>query len=175
MPQAGRKLLESVWDEAAPALARVACAIGLDGDRVDDVLQDVFLTAWKKCPNSVDRGELRRWLFRVTINRCNLEHRRRANWRKVLNGLARSWTNRRNVRDPADNAAQTEEQNLIRRCLDTLEPQLRSVLVLRYFAEFNSREIGKILKQSDSTVRSQLRTARRQLAQELRRAGYSHE
>ena len=77
VPKADRKLLESVWDEAAPApaLARVACAIGLDAERTDDVLQDVYLTAWKKCPHSVDRGELRRWLFRVTINRCHLEHR----------------------------------------------------------------------------------------------------
>jgi RNA polymerase sigma factor (sigma-70 family) len=56
--------------------------------------------------------------------------------------------------------------------LDGLEPALRSVLVLRYFAELDSKEIGNILGLPDSTVRSRLRAARRKLAWELKRAGY---
>ena len=168
-----KKLLQSVWDEITPELSRLVCAMGIAPDRVEDVLQDVYLTAWRKQPSGIGQGDLRRWLFRVTTNRCNLEHRRRSRWRKVSRGLTRVWGGSNCQPDATDAACRTEEQELVRRALERLEPQLRSILVLRYFAEFNSKEIGDILGLPDSTVRSQLRTARQHLAWELKRTGYT--
>jgi DNA-directed RNA polymerase specialized sigma24 family protein len=59
--------------------------------------------------------------------------------------------------------------------LDRLEPPLRTALVLRYFLEMDSGQIGAILEEPASTVRSRLRAARQRLASELKRAGYRHE
>ena len=84
-------LLRSVWDDAAAELARTVRAMGLAPDRADDVLQDVYLTAMKKRPPTDQAHELRRWLFRVAVNRCNLEHRRGARWRAVLDTLTGQW------------------------------------------------------------------------------------
>ncbi len=169
------ELLQSVWDAAAPELARLACTMGIDPSRAEDVLQDVYLTAWRKRPPGAGRTELRRWLFRVAANRCNLEHRRRARWRTVWRALA----GRRGGSQYGGHAAEAfcrgEEKEMVRCALNGLEPQLRSVLVLRYFAEFDSKEIGRILEMPDSTVRSRLRAARKQLALELKRSGYSHD
>ena len=75
----------------------------------------------------------------------------------------------------AESAAETEQQALVRKALTRMKPDLRSVLVLRYFAELDSKEIGKMLELPDATVRSRLRAARRELAEELKRAGYHHE
>jgi RNA polymerase sigma-70 factor (ECF subfamily) len=165
------ELLRSVWDDAAGELARTVRALGLTPDRADDVLQDVYLTALKKSPDTDDPDELRRWLFRVAINRCNLEHRRRARWRAVFETLAGRWRRLRRPERPPGNLDREEEREIVRAALDLLEPELRSVLVLRYYSGFNSREIGRILKVSDSTVRGRLRTARRRLAGELKRLG----
>jgi len=172
VPRSGRDLLPSVWDKSAPALARLVCALGIESGRAEDILQDVYLTAWRKCPQHVGQDELKRWVFRVAVNRCNLEHRRRSWWKKIRNGLTRFAGNSSGESDPADQAERVEEQELIRQCLETLEPRLRTVLVLRFFAEFDSQEIGKMLDLPDLTVRSQLRKARQQLARELKRAGY---
>ncbi|MHC4178719.1 MAG: RNA polymerase sigma factor [Planctomycetota bacterium] len=169
------KLLQSVWGETAGELSRLVCAMGIDSGRAEDVLQEVYVTAWRKCPEEADRVGLKRWLLRVTINRCNLEHRRRARWWEVLHGLARFWSSSDPAGDPAQTVAEGEQRELVRRGLGQLEPQLRSVLVLRYFAEFDSREIGRILELPDTTVRSRLRAARKQLAQELKRSGYHHD
>ncbi len=79
-----RELLESVWNDTASELSRLASAMGLPVERVQDVLQDVYLVGLQKCPRVVGRDELRRWLFRVTVNRCNLEHRRGHRWQAVL-------------------------------------------------------------------------------------------
>jgi RNA polymerase sigma-70 factor (ECF subfamily) len=172
------QLLQSVWDEVSPELARLVRAMQLRPDRVDDVLQDVYLTAWRKLPAGLDRQEVRRWLMRVVINRCNLEHRRHARWRRVASALSRPWSRSdhvRSVRSAAETVCQAEQRHLVRAALQTLQPRQRSILVLRYFAEFDSKEIGNILQMPDSTVRSHLRAARRELALALKRAGYRHE
>ncbi len=164
-------LLRSVWDDAAGELARTVRAMGLAPDRADDVLQDVYLTAMKKPPDTDDANELRRWLFRVAINRCNLAHRRRARWRTVFDALARQWSGPRRDGRPPERLEREEEREIVRGALNQLDSELRSVLVLRYYSRFNSKEIGRILNIPNSTVRGQLCRARKQLAGELKRSG----
>ena len=173
--ESDREGLRSVWDQLAPELARLACAMGVDASRAEDVLQDVYLAAWQHEPREADRDGLRRWLYRVTVNRCNLEHRRRTRRTRVLRRWASLWTGSTQGDDATGAACRQEERELVQRALDGLEPRLRSVLVLRYFSELDSKEIGRILGLPDSTVRSRLRTGRRQLALELRRMGYRDE
>jgi len=172
--EAGTDVLRSTWDAAAGDLARLAGALGVAPGRAEDVLQDVYLAALRKAPRAVERTELRRWLFRVTINRCRLEYRKGARWQRVWQGLERLWRGRE-PECPAEAAGREEEKNLVRTALQRLDPECHEVLVLRYFAEFDSREIGRILRMPAATVRSRLRTARQQLADELKRLGYCHE
>ena len=65
--------------------------LGLRGDQAADVLQDVYLMAIHKPPVIEEAEELLRWLFRVTVNRCHLEHRRTSRWRGLWSSLARAW------------------------------------------------------------------------------------
>jgi len=173
--ESDREGLRSAWADLAPALARLACALGVDPSRADDVLQDVYLAAWQHEPREADEIGLRRWLYRVTVNRCHLEHRRRTGRTRLLRRLAPLRTGADPTDDAPDAACRREERELVRRALDCLDGRLRSVLVLRYFSELDSKEIGAILRLSDSTVRSRLRTARRKLAFQLRRMGYRDE
>jgi RNA polymerase sigma-70 factor (ECF subfamily) len=174
VPESAQELLQAVWEEAVGQLARLVGAMGVGQGRGEDVLQDVYLAAWQNGPADAGAVELRRWLVRVTVNRCNLEQRRRGRWRAVWQRLADRWAGCDCDGSEAA-ASQAEEREMVRRALARLAPQVRSLLVLRYFAEFDSAEIGKILEQPDSTVRGQLRHARRQLAWELTQAGYRHE
>ncbi|MEE8450585.1 MAG: RNA polymerase sigma factor [Thermoguttaceae bacterium] len=177
LPNVRRELLRAVWEDVAPELSRLIRAMGIVSHRCDDVLQDVYLTAWRKQPDALSRADLRRWLMKVTANRCHLEHRRHARWHKALSTFGRLMgRSQRNVHQSNGRAAgDLEQQELVRRALDRLDPSLRSVLVLRYFAELDSKEIGRTLDLSDSTVRSRLRVARAELASQLKRAGYSHD
>jgi RNA polymerase sigma-70 factor (ECF subfamily) len=180
LSKATDELLQPVWDEVAGELSRLAAAMGIASARAGDVLQDIYLTAWQKRPPGADAADLRRWLFRVAVNRCRLEHRRHGRWQRVLGGLKQLWTaSSQHSADGSDNAADAlgrqEERELVRGALERLEPASRTVLVLRYFTDLDSQEIGKILGLPDSTVRGHLRTARNQLAGELKRAGYQNE
>jgi RNA polymerase sigma-70 factor, ECF subfamily len=171
--------LSMVWPEVAPELARVLRAMGISAANVDDILQDVYLAAWQKQPPGLAADDLRRWLFRVALNRANLEHRRRGRWRRWwrhLVGQHEPVGNHLAPRSPVvDAACREEHKDVVRRVLEQLPPQIRTILVLRYFAELDSKEIAAILDMPDSTVRSHLRSGRQQLALELTRAGYQHD
>jgi RNA polymerase sigma-70 factor (ECF subfamily) len=160
-----------VWQAAEPKLRRLGHALGIDRNRVDDLLQEAYLAAMEAPKRAWDDESRRRWLFRVTINRCRLEHRRRRKWQGVWEKLRRTWHEYRGG-NHAEAAAGDEEQSALRAALESLDAELRSTLVLRYYCEFDSTEIGQILELSPSTVRGQLRAGRRRLAAMLRTAGF---
>lgn len=168
-------LLTSTWDDVSPGLSRLICAMSVPQDRVEDVLQDVYLISLQKSPKNLDADGLRQWLFRVTVNRCNLEHRRRRRWKAVWSSVTRLLPIATNQRGNEDAASQNERRRLIQQGLESLPDLLRSVLVLRYFSEFNSKEIGAILELPHPTVRSHLRRGRQLLATELRQMGFEDE
>lgn len=168
-------LLQSVWSDVAPQLARLIGALGGGHAQRDDLLQDVYLAAWRKRPAGVDAVQLRRWLIRVTVNRCRLEQRQRRRWREKWFALTRRWPGG-SLDGDADRAAESsEDRQMVQAALAQLDPDLRDLLVLRYFLEYDSTEIGHILGRPAATIRGQLRQARRQLADKLVRAGYEHE
>lgn len=189
MPSSRTPSLHEVWEAAEEELKRLVAALGV-GPNCDDVLQDVYLAALRE--NASNDGnvhdskirdrpvdDLRRWLFRVAINRCHLEHRRRTSWSRVLTGLWNWKTTASGGGAEAPDASQAcaarQEETLVREALEKLEPDLKTPLVLRYFCDLDSTEIGQIMQLPDSTVRSRLRAARKKLAVGLTAAGYEPE
>ena len=156
-----RRLLDGVWTEQALRLAALTAALGLKSEQAADVLQDVYLAALKQPPAIEGAAELSRWLFRVTANRAQLEHRRRGRWRRLWQALASAWQNGRSEESVGELKTEVE------RALSTLDADDRKLVAMRYFAELNSREIAEIVGIPESTVRGRLRAARRKLAIEL--------
>jgi RNA polymerase sigma-70 factor (ECF subfamily) len=160
---AQRRLLEAVWPEQAGSLAALAVGMGLQGDAAADVLQEVYLTAMRQPPPIADEVGLVRWLFRVTANRCRLEHRRRGRWRRAWQAVAGAWRGKGSTADaPIGELARDVDAALSR-----LTDADRLLVVLRYFANQNSRQIAEIVDQPEATVRGRLRAVRQRLAEEL--------
>jgi len=158
-----RRLMERVWPQQAAPLAALAVGMGLRREQAADVLQDVYLTALRH-PPSIDReADLTRWLFRVTANRCRLEHRRRSRWQRVWQSLDGVWQGGSRATEVPIGELRRE----VDMALTRLDDDARLLVVLRYFADLNSREIAEIVEQPESTVRSSLRAARRRLAEDL--------
>jgi RNA polymerase sigma-70 factor, ECF subfamily len=156
-------------------LSRLVRALGVGSANADDILQEVYLTAREKCPRALNFEDLRRWLFRVTVNRCKLEHRQIGRWRRVFMGLTHLFDRQRQHPPAAESLSRDEERRQVHYALQSLDAGTRSLLVLRYFAEFDSTEIGRIMCMPEATVRGRLCKARQKLADRLRQAGYRHE
>jgi len=159
-----RRLLDEVWAKHDARLAKLAVGLGLRRDQTPDVLQDVYLMALRQPPAIGIEAELVRWLFRVTVNRCHLEHRRRGRWRRLWSSLSGVFDRHQR---PAAAVGYGELKRDVDRALATLADDDRTLVVMRYFLNLNSRQIAEIVGMPEATVRGRLRAARSKLAEEL--------
>ena len=115
---------------------------------------------------------VRRWLIRVTVNRCILEFRRRKSQsRRVLELFRRRSENRTVSAGPEKVTIAAEEREAVLEGLDKMDELYRVSLVLKYFCGMNSTEIGKVLDLKPGTVRKRLSDGRTLLAKTLLEMG----
>jgi RNA polymerase sigma factor (sigma-70 family) len=153
-------------------LKRIVAGMGLDASDGEDILQDVSIRVFESLREFKSKAESVRWLIRVTVNRCLMEHRGRRSFRRAASQiLKRRSAHEAGSTAPDDKAIRVEELELVRETLQKLDGSLLGPLVLRYFCDLNSTEIGQILELKQSTVRSRLRDARLVLARQLMRRG----
>jgi RNA polymerase sigma-70 factor (ECF subfamily) len=149
-------------------LKRIVAGMGLTASDADDVLQDVSVQALRQPRKWANRNEAIRWLTKVTVNRCLAEHRRRRSFlRTAAEILKRRSEDDKTSTKTDDKAIEAEELEIVRQTLSELDESLLTTMVLRYFRDLNSTEIGQILNLKASTVRTRLREGRMILAKRL--------
>jgi len=149
-------LQESGW------LRALAASLLGRGPDADDLAQDTWLASLRRPPPS---GGPRPWLARVARNLARNERRGRAR-RSARETFAHE------ERDPAgpDALAQAAEaQRRLAQAVTQLPPELRDVVVLRYFHGLDSPEVGTRLGVPASTVRNRIARALAALRAELDR------
>lgn len=168
------KRLLGVWERTLPGLTRLVAGMGCGAGAGEDVLQDVYLSALRSGAGRLEPHRLTRWLFRVAINRCRQEHRKRARFRRALTNLSGRKSSSC-AADAFEQAATKQQLQAVAEALSMLEDELKTPLVMRYSCEMDCKEIARVLGLPDSTVRSRLRTGRMRLAKALRKAGHGRE
>ena len=151
-------------------LKGLVMGMGLSVTDAEDVLQDVSIQVLNQAGRSTSDGNLTAWLFKVTVNRVRLEHRRRG----VANKGSAAFLQKSPGAQYADVQHQTireEEARIIADALRELDDSLRVPLVLRYFCDQDSSQIAQVLDLPASTVRSRLKTARLMLTKKLLEQG----
>ncbi|MGI6419609.1 MAG: RNA polymerase sigma factor [Thermoguttaceae bacterium] len=134
-------------------------------DAAADLTQQVFLQAFRKMDQYVGKGRFDRWLHRLAMNEAYQHLRRRRRDRHSTL-----------VYEPEDPSAngdkRAEQSDLLEHALARLEPELRSIFLLREAEELSYREIAETLDIPEGTVGSRLNRARRELRDHLIRFGW---
>ena len=153
-------------------LKRIVAAFGLNPSDGEDVLQDVSIKVLETSGENRTRQENIRWLTKVTINRCLTEHRRRRTFHRNAQNilLRRAQKNVGSIR-AVEKTINAEELEAVRKSMQKLDDSLLGPVILKYFCDFNSIEIGEMLGLKASTVRSRLRAGRMLLAKRLLERG----
>ena len=128
----------------------------------EDALQEVFIKVYKSLDAyDPEKGAFTTWLYRITVNYCFNQRRRR---RLPLLSLDKGppLTSRTLPEDQLDEEAETVQQAVGR-----LSEKLRAVVILRYYWELPYNEIAQILDIPLGTVKSRLNQALRTLRKEL--------
>lgn len=139
--------------------------LGWPGD-VDDVVQEVFLSAFLGLRKFRGDCRLRTWLFTITVNKCrSLRFRRR---RSLLRAMVNASAATVQVGPGGDEAAMDEETFArVRQAVQALPQKYREVTVLRYLQGLKTQEICEMLGATNNTIEVRLNRARARLKEQL--------
>lgn len=131
-----------------------------------DMAQETLLKAWRALERFDGRSGLGTWLYRIAVNTCLDELRRRKNRTAIsMQSLAeKGWEPEDDSGDFVERSIQREE---VRHALQELPEEYRTVLILRDIQGFSYEEIASILECPVGTVRSRLNRARGNIAKKL--------
>jgi len=137
-------------------------APGLSDPRVEELVQDVFLTVYNKASAYEERGKLKAWLFGIAARLARRAGRR--HW--LQNALLRR-RGREIEAAMGHGPVANPERNLIARAglakaLDALPDKYRQVILL-HAQGFRGTEIAKILGLRRNTVWTRLHRGRRMI------------
>ena len=174
MNGAGRSQAESDFNRLYSAYqgAVHAYLLGRTGDReaARDLLQEVFLRAWRRVDawSALPPERQRAWVFTVARNLVIDAHRGRVSSEAARAELERmAQVSRPAAQGPEAGAELVERVARLERAIQRLPERLRVVLSLHVVGELTSAQVGELLGEPPGTVRYRLSQARRMLAEAL--------
>ena len=158
---------EQIYIPLFPVIYRVAYGIVGDAGRAEDLCQEAFIRYVELRRPLPDLQQTRYWLIRVVRNlSLNVEKRRG----REARAYERAGRLAPRHAEPADGELLREEtRSTVQRALAAIPHGLRTALVLKEYAGLNYREIGSIMRISDTNVKVRIHRARERLARELGR------
>ena len=162
---------DAIYTGHARMVYWAAYSVTREDGRAQDVTQTVFLRVFEhmKKLDEMEDGQLRAWLYRVTVN------------------AARDVLRREKRQLPTEDAGMTipiDEQHLpenllldalmkeqVRRHVDELPELYREPILLYYFSELDYHQISSLLEISEGTLKSRMSRGRSMLCNLLRREG----
>ena len=155
---------EALVHEHTPSVYRLARAIVGEGP-ARDVVQDVFLSAWRELPRLRDPDAFVPWLHRIAVNRCRSLLRSDRSVPEIQVGPSVTEA----VADPRDFRVAAEARATVSGAFGRLTPEQRAVLALHYAAGLPLSAVAQALEVPTGTAKSRLNSAleamRRQLVE----------
>lgn len=124
-----------------------------------DLVQEAFIKVYNQLDKYNDQGSFSSWFYRVAINHCMDEFRKKRYQQVELNES--SIGNTPNY--PEVTFLKKEENRQVELLLATLPEDERIIILLRYVNELSYEEISELAEVPISTVRNKLHRAKKKL------------
>ena len=158
--EAQQRLYECCHQRVYRLLVRM---VGLG--EADDLLQEVFLQVFRTLSQFSGRSRFETWLYRVSVN-ASLQHLRKQRRRRWVS-LEGDFMDRQ-----PDQERDFDHKELMEHALARLDPELRSLFLLREMERQSYAEIAAAMQIPEGTVASRLSRARQLLKQYLVELGW---
>ena len=155
-------------------------AYGLLGNREEalEAAQDAFVRVYKNVQRFKWNCSFKTWLYKIVLNLARSRYRKLKRQHQVIN---KSIDNPQKYDDgteaaveipdekmsPEKHAVDNEIREHIQAGLETLAPDFKEIMILRYVEELTYDEISEILKINQGTVKSRIHRARQELKKVL--------
>jgi len=145
-------------DTYADSVYRVAYSYTYSKADAEDVLQNVFLKLFQSRQSFNSEEHLKRWLIRVAVNECHNLHR--TFWKRNIIRMEE-------IEKSAQDLLADNEIDLHNALLQ-LPSKYRVIIHMYYYEGYKTKEISKILKIKEATVRTRLARGRDRLRELLK-------
>lgn len=136
-------------------LFMIALSYTKSHEDAEDILQNVFLKLWKHNKTFQDNEHMDKWLTRVCINECK-------------NHIKMSFLKNTSLEDAMELYVFDKPRDVdVFHALMSLPRKERTVIVLFYYEDMSTKEIAKLLKIKEPTIKTRLRRARMKLKNSL--------
>jgi len=132
----------------------------------EDLVQEVFLQAYRKWHQFEGRSDPSSWLYTIGARACQRMHRRRSGEPARMEPLADLLPSEDDAvpdpeaEGPLDAQLRREAREVIDRALLALPPDFRLTLVLKDIAELSVSEVAEVLGIKEATVKTRVHRAR---------------
>ncbi len=172
-------LLESIADGNRTAMHILYCRhnvrvyrfilrIVRDGTTAEDLVSQVFLDVWRTAGQFQGRSQVSTWLLSIARFKA-LTAMRQRRFEDI------DQEDVRQIPDDSDTPETSLDRNdtsaILRACVAKLSPAHREIINLVYYHEKSVEEVGQIIGIPQSTVKTRMFYARKQLADLLKGAG----
>jgi len=134
----------------------------------EDLLQIVFMKVHRALPTFRFESSLATWIYRIALNECLNQNRRRAAQHVPLEAILGSGDEIDARPTPDDKHMRNQRREIIRQAVMELSPKLRAVVVLKYLEGLSYEEVAAVLECAPGTVASRLNRALAQMEARLR-------
>lgn len=138
---------------------------GGNQDLAKDITQQVFLKVFCNAVEFQGRSEFTTWLYRITINACIDEQRKRQRFFSFENLFGHNEPQTK--RTPDERLLEKEISDEVQIALALLKPKFRLPILLKYVEGLSYGEIANILDCSIGTISSRMNRGHKMLAGKL--------
>lgn len=137
----------------------------LDHDLAMEILQRTFISMCKNLPRLHDPASFRPWLYKIAVNCCREEARKRNGSRSLPFDLvwnygaedSPGWESSAHRGDnPEHQLRQQELSDILHGALGELSAEQREVVIMKEYEGLKFREIAEVLNISENTVKSRM-------------------
>lgn len=147
----GKIILENMQ-----SLYRVAFSILKTEDQIEDAISNTIVLVFEKIHTLKKEEFVKTWLTRILINECYKIY----NQNKKIIYLE-------NTDDQESSYNISEDDIDVKNIIEKLDKDLKLIVMLYYFEEYSVKDIAKIAKIPEGTVKSRLSRARAELQKYL--------
>jgi iodotyrosine deiodinase len=148
-------------------LYRAACGILHDEAEAEDVMQEAYVRAYEHLHEFEGRARFSTWLTRIAVHEALARLRFRSRFESLDTTSKQRSDSTRPESSPEQQASDVEMGSLLRRALDKLPDDFRSVFVLRAGHGLSGAEAAERLGIPEETVKTRLHRARARLQEVL--------
>ncbi|MDH4092989.1 MAG: RNA polymerase sigma factor [Cyclobacteriaceae bacterium] len=137
----------------------------LDHDLAMEVSQKTFISMCKNLPALQDNARFKSWLYKIAVNYCREEVRRRkgtrsvsfeAVWSRDVEDSPKWESTSHKMDNPERQLQQRELSDVLQGALLELNNEQREVVIMKEYEGLKFREIAEVLNISENTVKSRM-------------------